>query len=62
MKGMSCEAKKGKKVVVLGHLQKLFITFIGNVFNNILRVVLLCPSEKTCLEYVFRGFEVLIGS
>ena len=54
--------RRGKKVLVLGHLQKWFITFIGNVFNNILRVDLLCPSEKTCLEYVFRGFEVLIGS
>lgn len=59
---MSCEAKKEKKVLVLGHLQKWFITFIGNVFNNVLGVVLLCQSEKIYLGYIFRGFEVLIGS
>lgn len=55
--------KEGKKkVLVLGHLQKWFITFIGNVFNNVLGVVLLWQSEKICLGCIFRGFEVLIGS
>ena len=54
--------RRKKKVLVLGHLQKWFITFIGNVFNNVLGVVLLWQSEKICLGYIFRGFEVLIGS
>lgn len=59
MKGMPCLAREKKKVVVLGHLQKWFITFIGNVFNIILGEGLLCHSEKISLECLFRLFDVL---
>lgn len=50
--------KEVKKVLVLGHLQKWFITFIGNVSNNVLGVVLLCQSEKIHLDIFSGGFEV----